>query len=39
MSEIAYRNILKDGLWTQNTALVSLLGLCPLLAISIRKRG
>lgn len=34
MSEIAYRNILKDGLWTQNTALVSLLGLCPLLAIS-----
>jgi electron transport complex protein RnfE len=34
MSEIAYRNILKDGLWTQNTALVALLGLCPLLAIS-----
>lgn len=26
--------ILKDGVWTQNTGLVALLGLCPLLAIS-----
>lgn len=34
MSEIAYSKILKDGLWTNNTGFVQLLGLCPLLAIS-----
>lgn len=33
MSE-SYRAILKNGLWTQNTGFVSLLGLCPLLATS-----
>jgi len=33
MSE-SYRDILKNGLWTQNTGFVSLLGLCPLLATS-----
>jgi len=27
-------NILKEGLWNNNTALVQLLGLCPLLAVS-----
>lgn len=34
MSEAGYGKILKDGLWTQNTGLVALLGLCPLLATS-----
>lgn len=35
MSDAAnYRKILKDGVWTQNTGLVALLGLCPLLATS-----
>lgn len=34
MSETGYGKILKDGLWTQNTGLVALLGLCPLLATS-----
>jgi electron transport complex protein RnfE len=29
-----YRKILADGLWHQNTGLVTLLGLCPLLAVS-----
>ncbi len=29
-----YLKILKDGLWTQNTGFVALLGLCPLLAVS-----
>ena len=29
-----YRKILFDGLWQQNTGLVALLGLCPLLAIT-----
>jgi len=29
-----YRNIIKDGFWTSNQALVALLGLCPLLAVS-----
>jgi electron transport complex protein RnfE len=29
-----YRQIIEDGLWRQNTALVALLGLCPLLAVS-----
>lgn len=34
MSEVAYSKILKDGLWTNNTGFVQLLGLCPLLAMS-----
>lgn len=34
MSETGYRQILKSGVWTQNTGLVALLGLCPLLAVS-----
>ena len=34
MSSSSNLTILKDGLWTQNTGLVALLGLCPLLAIS-----
>jgi len=29
-----YRKILTEGLWTNNQALVALLGLCPLLAVS-----
>ncbi len=29
-----YRKIITDGLWTNNQALVALLGLCPLLAVS-----
>lgn len=31
---ISYKQILGDGLWTNNQALVALLGLCPLLAVS-----
>ena len=34
MSDISYKTIIKNGLWTNNTAFVQLLGLCPLLAIS-----
>jgi len=34
MSDIAYQDIVKQGLWTNNQALVALLGLCPLLAVS-----
>lgn len=34
MSETGYLKILKDGVWTQNTGFVVLLGLCPLLATS-----
>lgn len=34
MSKVNYREILKNGIWTQNTGLVVLLGLCPLLAVS-----
>ncbi len=34
MSETSYGKILKDGVWTQNTGFVALLGLCPLLAVS-----
>lgn len=30
----AYGNIIKNGLWTNNQALVALLGLCPLLAVT-----
>ena len=29
-----YRSIIKEGLWSNNAAMVQLLGLCPLLAIS-----
>lgn len=34
MNPPSYGQILKNGLWTQNTGLVALLGLCPLLATS-----
>jgi len=34
MNTIAYRKILVDGVWQQNTGLVVLLGLCPLLAVT-----
>jgi len=34
MSNIDYRKITLDGLWHNNQALVALLGLCPLLAVS-----
>jgi len=31
---IQYKSIIKNGLWDNNTALVQLLGLCPLLAVT-----
>ena len=34
MSHISYRQVWIDGLWRQNTGLVVLLGLCPLLAVT-----
>lgn len=34
MSEKRYRDIVTDGLWNNNQALVALLGLCPLLAVT-----
>ena len=34
MSETSYAKIMNNGLWTNNTAFVQLLGLCPLLAVS-----
>lgn len=34
MSQADYRSISKNGLWHSNPALVQLLGLCPLLAVS-----
>ncbi|AJQ95909.1 electron transport complex subunit E [Gynuella sunshinyii] len=34
MNEISFRQIIKNGLWNNNPALVQLLGLCPLLAVS-----
>lgn len=34
MSDISYRKIFNDGLWTNNAGLVQLLGLCPLLAVT-----
>ena len=34
MSDTSYREIAHNGLWKQNTGLIQLLGLCPLLAIS-----
>ena len=32
--ETSYRDITRNGLWTNNAALVQLLGLCPLLAVT-----
>ena len=34
MSEPGYGAIVRDGLWSNNPALVQVLGLCPLLAVS-----
>ena len=34
MSDITVRELTKNGLWTNNPALVQLLGLCPLLAVT-----
>ncbi|MCU7851100.1 MAG: electron transport complex subunit E [Candidatus Thiodiazotropha sp. (ex Monitilora ramsayi)] len=34
MAETGFRNIITDGLWSNNQALVALLGLCPLLAVT-----
>lgn len=34
MSDVNYREITEKGLWSNNPALVQLLGLCPLLAVS-----
>ena len=34
MSDKGYRSIITDGLWSNNQALVALLGLCPLLAVT-----
>ena len=34
MTENTYREIIRDGLWNNNQALVALLGLCPLLAVT-----
>lgn len=34
MAQISYANIARDGLWNNNPALVQILGLCPLLAVT-----
>ena len=34
MSEVTVSEVTKNGLWTNNPALVQLLGLCPLLAVT-----
>ncbi len=34
MSDSTYGQLIKDGLWNNNQALVALLGLCPLLAVT-----
>ena len=34
MSDISYREISLNGLWKNNPAIVQLLGLCPLLAVT-----
>ncbi|RVU86364.1 electron transport complex subunit E [Leucothrix sargassi] len=34
MSNVDYKKIIVDGLWTNNAGLVQLLGLCPLLAVT-----
>jgi len=39
MSETSYRDITRNGLWSNNPALVQILGLCPLLAVSGASRA
>ncbi|PLY14291.1 MAG: electron transport complex subunit RsxE [Sedimenticola sp.] len=34
MADTGYSKLIKDGLWSNNQALVALLGLCPLLAVT-----
>lgn len=34
MNEVRYSKVIRDGLWSNNPALVQILGLCPLLAVS-----
>ena len=34
MTDQSYRSVINDGLWNNNAALVQILGLCPLLAVS-----
>ena len=34
MSDVTFSEVAKNGLWTNNPALVQLLGLCPLLAVT-----
>ncbi len=34
MAEIGYGKLIRDGLWNSNQAMVALLGLCPLLAVT-----
>ena len=34
MQSTDFKNILKNGIWKQNTSITQMLGLCPLLAIS-----
>ena len=34
MSDVTASEVVKNGLWTNNPALVQLLGLCPLLAVT-----
>jgi electron transport complex protein RnfE len=34
MATVSYRQVVQQGLWTNNPGLVQLLGLCPLLAVS-----
>ncbi|MEW8560971.1 MAG: Rnf-Nqr domain containing protein, partial [Candidatus Thiodiazotropha sp.] len=34
MADTSFRELITDGLWHNNQALVALLGLCPLLAVS-----
>ena len=34
MSNVNYKKIIKDGLWDNNPALIQMLGLCPLMAVT-----
>lgn len=34
MNQVDYKNIIEQGLWKNNVALIQLLGLCPLLAVT-----
>ena len=34
MTQVSYSTIIRDGLWNNNPALVQILGLCPLLAVT-----